>query len=69
MGIQVIHDFCKDLTLCSSGYALQVGGGWYHVYCFAKLADAEKFREHFGGEKFDPSERGRGRNWARWNKR
>jgi hypothetical protein len=27
-----------------------------------------KFRQHFGGEKFDPNQRGRGSNWARWNK-
>jgi hypothetical protein len=24
--------------------------------------------ERFGGEKFDPAERGRGANWTRWKK-
>ena len=31
--------------------------------------DAQKFLERFGGERFDPGERGRGANWARWRKR
>jgi hypothetical protein len=35
----------------------------------AKLADAQKFMERFGGKKFNRIERGRGANWARWNKR
>jgi hypothetical protein len=35
------------------------------VYCFAKPEDAEKFRQRFGGVKFDPTQRGNGRNWAR----
>ena len=33
------------------------------------LAHAQKFMERFGGEEFDPAERGRGANWARWKKR
>jgi hypothetical protein len=36
--------------------------------CFAVTADAEKFMALFGGEKFDPARRGRGRNWMRWKK-
>lgn len=31
---------------------------------FAESADAEKFVAKFGGEKFDPKQRGRGANWA-----
>jgi hypothetical protein len=31
--------------------------------------DTHKFMQRFGGEKFDPIERGRGANWARWKKR
>ena len=31
------------------------------LYCFEEAADAQKFMERFGGEKFDPIERGRGR--------
>jgi hypothetical protein len=40
----------------------------YHVYCFADPESAEKFRVRFGGEPFDPRERGRCANWARWQK-
>jgi hypothetical protein len=40
-----------------------------HVYCFKEPADTQEFMERFGGEKFDPIERCRGANWARWEKR
>jgi hypothetical protein len=33
-----------------------------------KQRTRKKFMERFGGEKFDPIERGRGANWARWKK-
>ena len=64
-GYNEIHKFCRDLTLCSRGHALYHDGQWFHVYCFKEAADAQKFMERFGGEKFDPIERGRGANWAR----
>ena len=67
-GYSEIHDFCRDLTLGSRGHALYHDGQWFHVYCFKEVADAQKFMERFGGEKFDPAERGRGTNWARWKK-
>jgi len=57
-----------NLTLCSRGHALYHGGHWFHVYCFKEAVDAQKFMERFGGEKFDPIERGRGADWARWKK-
>src|SRR5205823_1548814 len=37
---------------------------WWTVYCFANPEQAEKFRLRFGGERFNPKERGRGSNWA-----
>ena len=43
-------------------------GQWFNVYCFAEAADAEKFMARFGGEKFDPRQRGKGSNWMRWKK-
>jgi hypothetical protein len=46
--------------LCSRGHALFHDGQWFHVYCFKEPADAQKFLDRFGGEKFDPTERGRG---------
>ena len=62
-GYNEIHQFCRDLTLGSRGHALYHDG-----HCFKEVADAQKFMERFGGEKFDPAERGRGTNWARWRK-
>ena len=68
-GYQEIHDFCKDLALCSPGHSLFHDKEWFHVYCFSDPAHAERFRVRFGGEKFNPQESGKGNNWARWNKR
>jgi hypothetical protein len=30
------------------------------VFCFAEPADAERFMTRFGGEMFDPKQRGKG---------
>jgi hypothetical protein len=67
-GYKTIHDFCADLSLCPRGHALCHDNEWYRVYCFSELSDAEKFKERFGGERFNPNERGRGRSWWRWKK-
>jgi hypothetical protein len=67
-GYNEIHEFCKNLSLCSRGHAVCDGKEWFDVYCFADPADAEKFKQRFGGEKFNPSQRGKGRSWARWNR-
>lgn len=67
-GYKEIHDFCECMSLCSRGHAV-FDGEWFHVYCFAKPEDADRFKQHFGGEMFDPSQRGKGSNWARWNRR
>ena len=67
-GYNELHEFCRDLTLCSRGHALYNDGQWFHVYCFKEVADMQEFMERFGGEKFDPAERGRGTNWAKWKK-
>ena len=50
------------------GHAVYDSGEWFHVYCFAKPEDADKFKQRFGGVKFDPADRGKGRSWARWNR-
>jgi hypothetical protein len=62
-GHNEIHDFCKDLTLCTRDHAAY-DQKWFHVYCFTDPADTEKFKNRFGGEKFDPTQRGTGSNWA-----
>jgi hypothetical protein len=67
-GYNEIHEFCRDLTLFSRGHAVYHDGQWFHVYCFKEPEDAQKFMERFGGEEFDPAERGRGANWARWRR-
>src|ERR1700742_2036692 len=66
-GCKEIHEFCKDLSLCSRGHAV-FDKEWFNVYCFAKPEDAERFHQHFGGEKFNPEHRGRGRSWTKWKK-
>jgi hypothetical protein len=38
-GYNEIHDFCKELTLCSRGHALFHDREWFHVYCFESAAD------------------------------
>jgi hypothetical protein len=35
----------------------------YSVFCFADASHAERFCEKFGGERFDPKDRGRGSTW------
>jgi len=40
----------------------------YSVFCFADVAHAELFCERFGGERFDPKDRGRGSAWFLWRK-
>jgi hypothetical protein len=66
-GYNEIHEFCKDPTLCSRGHAVCHNNEWHHIYCFSDLADAEKFKQRFGGEKFNPAQKGKGKSWARWN--
>ena len=66
-GYKEIDEFCRDLSLCNRGHSVHHDGKWYRVYCFSDLAGA-KFKERFGGEKFNPSQRGKGRHWERWNK-
>jgi len=40
----------------------------YRVFCFVDAAHAERFRQRFGGEPFDPKDRGRGSAWFVWRK-
>jgi hypothetical protein len=67
-GYKTIHDFCMDLSLCPRGHCVRHDEQWFNVYCFVAAADAEKFMARFGGEKFDPTLRGKGSNWMRWKK-
>jgi hypothetical protein len=67
-GYKVVHEFCKDLTLCSRGHSVFHDGEWWSVYCFAEAEHSARFMQRFAGERFDPRQRGKGSNWARWRK-
>jgi hypothetical protein len=41
---------------------------WYQVFCFAQREHAGQFMARFGGEWFDPKQRGKGGHWARWKR-
>lgn len=61
-------DFCQNLSKCNRGHSVFYEGDHYNVHCFALRQDAEAFLAQFGGEWFDPRERGRGHNWSAWYK-
>jgi hypothetical protein len=63
-----IDAFCQDLWVCERYHSVFHDDKWRIVYCFAEVEHAEKFRIRFGGERFNPKDRGRGSNWARWYK-
>jgi hypothetical protein len=63
-----VDAFCFDLTVCERHHNVFHEDKWWIVYCFADPEHAEKFRVRFGGERFDPKDRGRGASWARWYK-
>ncbi len=67
-GYKIIHEFCAGLSLCARGHSVVYEGEWYNVYCFADPGDAQKFLQRFGGEPFDPAQRGKGSRWAQWRK-
>ena len=47
-GYNEIHEFCRDLTLCSSRPCAPSRRPMVHVYCFKEQADAQKFMDRFG---------------------
>jgi hypothetical protein len=65
----VIHEFCGGLSLCPRNHTVHRDDVAYVVFCFADASHAERFRERFGGERFDPKDRGRGCAWFLWRKR
>lgn len=51
---KVVHDFCKELSLCPKGHAFKsMDREWWNVFCFAEREHAEKFKQRFGGEWFE----------------
>lgn len=67
--IWTVHQVCKELEACPRRHSVVRDRVWYNVYCFAKPEQAEVFRQRFGGEPFNPKERGRGGRWHIWNKK
>jgi len=65
----IVHGFCRDLSLCERGHSVQREGIGYVVFYFADPAHAELFRAKFNGKRFDPKDRGRGSDWHQWRKR
>jgi hypothetical protein len=61
-----IAAFCAGLSVAPLGPSVRRDDEWYRVHCFACLRDAERFRERFGGEWFNPADRGAGRSWMNW---
>jgi hypothetical protein len=66
---KIVHEFCRDLSLCERGHSVRRGDVGHVVFCFADPAHAEIFRAKFNGERFDPRDRGRGGNWHQWRRR
>ncbi|WP_426232085.1 hypothetical protein [Pararhizobium sp. DWP3-4] len=56
-------EFCKGLSRCVRGHSLFHDDKTFVVQCFSLKEDAEKFMNRFGGEWFNPRERGRGNQW------
>jgi hypothetical protein len=67
-GYKAVDAFCKELSLCPRGHRIVHTGQCFNVYCFSERSDAEKFMQRFGGEWFDPKQRGKGKNWMQWKK-
>src|SRR6202011_2223233 len=67
-GVRMVGSWTPSASTsrCASGipayYMRPIGG------CSAGPEHAEKFRMRFGGERFNPKDRGRGSNWVRWYK-
>lgn len=63
------HDeFCRGLSRCVRGHSVRFEDVGYLVHCFSIRDDAVAFMVRFGGEWFDPRERGTGSNWFKWYK-
>ena len=63
---RVVEDFCRKLTVAPRHHTVRRDDEWYIVMCFADAAHAELFRGRFGGEPFNPKDRGRGNKSHVW---
>lgn len=58
----------SKLLYCPRGHSVFYGDRHYNVHCFATKDHAERFMAAYGGEWFDPRDRGRGLDWNKWYK-
>lgn len=61
-------EFCKGLSLCVRRHSISHKDEHYLVHCFSLREDAATFMARYGGEWFDPRERGKGLHWNKWLK-
>jgi hypothetical protein len=66
---KVTRDFCRDLSVAPRGHTVRRDGKDYIIFCLLDPIHADLFRERFGGERFDPKDRGRGSKWHEWRNR
>lgn len=67
-GQAAMETFCKKLLKAPRGHSVFYEDRHYNIHCFAVKTHAEAFMAEFGGEWFDPSERGKGVDWNKWYK-
>jgi hypothetical protein len=60
--------FCQPYPESGSPWQIHYEGQSYLVKCFPEEAVADEFVHRFGGERFDPRERGKGKLWFEWRK-
>lgn len=65
---EALRTFAQKLLHCPRGHSVFHEDQHYDVHCFATKPHAEAFVAEFGGEWFDPRDRGKGVNWNRWYK-
>ena len=63
---ELIQIACVALSCAPRNHSVRRDDRQYIVFCFATEIDAHGFKTMFGGEDFNPKERGCGRFWFQW---
>jgi hypothetical protein len=66
----VHQEFCPSHGLSFSRFrhAVVWQKEWYQVFRFGRPEGADRLMKEVGGERIHPSEKGKGKSWARWRK-
>lgn len=64
----IIEPVKRELGGSPLGHTVRRDDIDYVVFCFRKRESADSFRARFGGEPFDPRERGKGTVWSKWKR-